>query len=257
MSESAIAFALTAVVGPLLVRVLRRRRVDVTADEIAATLPWFAIVGVAVAVGRTAPSSSLSAEVLRSPTVSLAVGSLVAGLWLVLDAANVTDTSRWTARSGVLAAIGAGSGTLLAAEAIQMHVLAWNVVAVVLAVAVTGLVLQTVPERRLSTHGWLGSGVLFAHALDATTTGVGLERLGASERNPISATIIHLGDGIGPSGVVLFLLVKVAVASFVLAVLDTDTDHAGRDTVAFLVVAAAAGLVPAVHNLTLFALTGR
>ncbi|MDH5020333.1 DUF63 family protein [Halobacterium rubrum] len=257
MSAFSIAFALTAVVGALLAWILHRRRVVVAADEIAATLPWFGIVGVAVAVGRTAPSSSLSAGFLKSPTVYLAVGSLVTGLWLVLDTAGVDDTSRWTVHSGVLVAIGAASGTLLAAEAIQMHVLAWNVVAVVLAVAVTGLVLQTVPDTRWSTHGWLGTGVLFAHVLDATTTGVGLERLGATERNPVSATIIQLGDGIGPSGVVLFLLVKVMVASFVLTVLDTDPDRAGRDTVTFLVVAAAAGLVPAVHNLTLFALTVR
>jgi len=257
MSVASIAFALTAAVAATLVLVLRRRRVAVTADEVAATLPWFAIVGVAVAVGRTAPPSSLSTGVLRSPTVYLLVGSLVAALWVALDTADVDDTSRWTARGGLLAAVVAGGVALLAADAFQVHVLAWNAVAVVLAVAVTGLVLQTVPGDRLSAHGWLGSGVLFAHVLDATTTGVGLERLGAVERNPISATIIHLGDGVGPSGVLVFLLVKVAVASFVLAVLDTHSDHAGRDTVALLVVAAAAGLVPAVHNLTLFAITVR
>jgi uncharacterized membrane protein len=257
MSASSIAFALTAAVVATLVWVLRRRSVEVTADEVAATLPWFAVVGVGVAVGRTAPAPSLTAGVLRSPTVYLLVASLVATLWVALDAADVDDTSRWTARSGLLAAIAVGSGTLLAAEALQVRVLAWNAVAVLLAVVVTGLVLQMVPGRRWSTHEWLGSGVLFAHVLDATTTGIGLERLGATERNPISATIIHLGDGIGPSGVLLFLLVKVAVASLVLTLLDTDPDRAGRDTVVFLVVAAAAGLVPAVHNLTLFAITVR
>lgn len=234
---------------------LRRRRVAVTADEIAATLPWFAVVGVAVAIGRAVPMSGLSAGFFRSPTVYLVVGTLVAGLWVALDAAEVNDTPQWTAVSGFLTAIAVGGVSLLATESLQLRVLLWNAVAILLAIGITGLVLRTVQDRHLSTHGWLGSGVLFAHVLDATTTGIGLERLGTTERNPVSAAIIQVGDGVGPSGVVLFLLVKVTVAMLVLVVLDTNRDRIGRETVGLLVIAAGAGLVPAVHNLTLFALT--
>lgn len=112
-----------------------------------------------------------------------------------------------------------------------------------------------VQDRYLSTHGWLGGGVLFAHILDATTTGIGLEYLGTIERNPISATIIQFGDGVGPSGVVLFLLVKIMAAVLVLAALDTNRDQLGRETVGLLDIAAGVGLIPAIHNLTLFSLT--
>lgn len=255
MIDSFIAFALASLSAGAMAWALRRRHVAVTGAEIAATLPWFAVIGVAVAIGRSVPLSGLAAGFIQTPTVYLVDAALVAGLWMILDAADVNDVSQWTAVSGILTAIAVGGVSLLATEDLQLRVLVWNVVAIVLAIGITGLVLRAVQDRHLSTHGWLGGGVLFAHVLDATTTGIGLERLGTIERNPISATIIQLGDGIGPSGVVLFLLVKITAAVLVLAALDTTRDHSGRETVGLLVIAAGAGLIPAVHNLTLFALT--
>jgi uncharacterized membrane protein len=255
MTDSVIAFVLASVSVVAIAWAFRRRHVAVTGVEIAATLPWFAVIGVAVAIGRSTPLSGLTGGFFQSPTVYLVVATLVAGLWMVLDAANVNDISRWTAISGVLTAIAVGGVSLLTTEALHWRVLVWNAVAIVLAIGITGLVLQGVQDRYLSTHRWLGGGVLFAHVLDATTTWIGLKYLGTIERNPISATIIQFGDGVGPSGVVLFLLVKITVAVFVLAALDTDRDDIDRETVGLLVIAAGAGLIPAVHNLTLFTLT--
>lgn len=253
LHNTSFAFAVTSIFVAGLVWVLHRRRVAVTTAEIGATLPWFAVIGIAVAIGRSTPVSGLPAGFLRSPTVYLAVGVIVAGLWVVFDYAEIQRRSRWTAASGVFMALLVG-GTTLTMGTPHLRVLVWNGVAVVLAVGVTALVLRTVPSGYRATHGWLGAGVLFAHVLDATTTGVGLEKLGTTERNPISATLIQMGEGVGVSGVVLFLLVKVTVALFILWTLDPDVDSPGRETVALLVVAAGAGLVPAVHNLVLFSL---
>ncbi|TKX57304.1 DUF63 family protein [Halorubrum sp. SS7] len=255
MIDSGVAFVLASISIVSIAWALRRRHVAVTGADIAATLPWFAVIGVAVAVGRSVPLSGLTAGFVQSPTVYLAVTGLVAGLWLILDVVGVNDVSRWTAVSGVLTAIAVGGASLLATGALHWRVLVWNAVAIVLAFGITGPVLRGVRDLRLSTHGWLGGGVLFAHVLDGTTTGIGLRHLGTIERNPISATIIQAGDGIGPSGVVLFLLVKIAAALLVLAVLDRDSDYVGRETAGLLVIAGGAGLLPAVHNLTLFALT--
>jgi len=255
MTDSVIAFVLVSLSIVAIARALRRRHVAVTASEIAATLPWFGVIGVAVAIGRSVPMSGLAAGFFRSPTVYLVVAALVAGLWMLLDAADVNDVSRWTAVSGVLTAIVVAGVSLLTTEGLQLRVLVWNAVAIVMAIGITGLVLRAVQDRHLSTHGRLSGGVLFAHVLDATTTGIGLERLGTIERNPISATIIQFGDGVGPSGVVLFLLIKITAAMLVLAALDTNGDR--RETVGLLVIAAGTGLIPAVHNLTLFALTIR
>jgi len=255
MTDSVIAFVLASMSVVAIAWALRRRHVAVTGAELAATLPWFAVIGVAVAIGRSIPLSGLAAGFVRSPTVYLVVAALVAGLWMILDTADVNDISQWTAVSGALTAIAVGGVSVLATEALHWRVLVWNAVAIVLAIGITGLVLRTVQDRYLSTHGWLSGGVLFAHVLDATTTGIGLEHLGTIERNPISATIIQFGDGIGPSGVVLFLLVKITVAVLVIAALDIDRGQIGRETVGLLVIAGGAGLIPAVHNLTLFALT--
>lgn len=255
MTDSVIAFVLACISVVVITWALRRRHVTVAGAEIAATLPWFAVIGVAVAIGHSTPLSGLAAGFFQSPTVYLVVAALVAGLWMIFDVADVHDISRWTAVSGVLTAIAVGGVSLLATEALHWRVLVWNAVAIVLAIGITGLVLRMVQDRYLSTHGWLGGGVLFAHILDATTTGIGLERLGTIERNPISATIIQFGDGVGPSGVVFFLLVKITAALLVLAVLDTNRDHLDRESVGLLVIAAGAGLIPAVHNLTLFTLT--
>jgi len=227
----------------------------VTPAELGATLPWFAVIGIAVAISRSTSVSGLPAGFLRSPTVYLVVGTIIAGLWVIFDLVEIQQRSRWTAGSGVFIALSVGVGAVLTMGAPQPHVLIWNGVAVVLAVSVTALVLRAVPSGYRATHGWLGAWVLFAHVLDATTTGVGLEKLGTTERNPISAALIQIGEGAGVSGVVLFLFVKVAVALLILRALDPDVDPASRETVALLVVAAGAGLVPAVHNLTLFALT--
>lgn len=257
MTESVVAFVLAGVSVAAAVGVLRRRGVTVTVPEIAATLPWFGVVGVAVAVERSVPVSGLAAGFLRSPTAYLAVGAVVGGLWVALDAVDVAGTARWTAAAGVLATAVVGAGSLLAAGTLQARVLAWNGVAVGLAIGGTALVLRTAVDARRPAHGWLGGGVVFAHVLDATTTGVGLERLGTVERNPISAAIIRAGEGVGPSGVLLFLLVKVAAALLVLRSLDPDADRVGREAAALLVLAAGAGLVPAVHNLVVFALTVR
>jgi uncharacterized membrane protein len=249
MTDSVIAFVLASLSVVATGWLLRRRDVALTRAKIAATLPWFAVIGVAV------PTSGLAAGFVRSPTVYLIVATLIAGLWLILDAAVVNDISRWTAVIGVLTTITVGGVTVLTTEALQWRVVVWNAAAIVMAIGITGLILRAVQDRYLSTHGWLGSGVLFAHVLDATTTGIGLERLGTIERNPISATIIQFGDGVGASGVVLFLLVKITAAMLVLAALDTNRDQLDRESAGLLVIAAGAGLVPAVHNLTLFALS--
>ena len=88
----------------------------------------------------------------------LVIGALVAGLWVILDAADANDSAQWTAVSGVLTVIAVRGLSLLATESLQLRVLVWNAVAIVLAIGTTGLVLRTVQDRHLSTHGWLGGG---------------------------------------------------------------------------------------------------
>lgn len=224
----------------------------VSQAEIAAVIPWFVVVGVSVAFVRSMDFVAPSGPSLRTPAVYLMIGALVATLWLVFDVPDVENRPYLTAISGGVAAGVVGSASLLTVGRFPMRVLLWNTVAVALAVGITATIHRFVFGRTGSAHRWLGVAVLFAHVLDATTTAVGLERLGMIERNPISAQIIHTGDAVGIPGVGLFLLVKTVVALVVVSFLSDDTVDSRRYTTAVLVIATGAGLVPAVHNLFVF-----
>jgi uncharacterized membrane protein len=97
MTDSVIAFVFASLPVVAIAWVLRRRDVALTRAKIAATLPWFAVIGVAVAIGRSIPLSGLAAGIFQSPTMYLVVAALVAGLWLILDAVDANAISRWTA----------------------------------------------------------------------------------------------------------------------------------------------------------------
>lgn len=135
--------------------------------------------------------------------------------------------------------------------------LLWNSVAIVTAVSITVLVWTLV---RSTGHALvasvLGWSTVFAHVLDAVTTGFGIELFGTVERNPVSASVISIGESlvVDGGGVFLFLLLKIVAALFV-AWLATESVVEERDERGLLVLAGGAGLAPAVHNLVLFSLT--
>jgi len=236
---------------------LLRRDVAVTAEMVAATLPWYAIVGVAYAIRQAISLPGVLAVLLKSPTAFLTIGVIVAALWILLAYTGMENHAFVTVASGLLVLIALGLGISLLGNP-QSTVLLWEGVAVGIAIAITILVWAVFVRRwDHSIVGWLGVSVLFAHTLDATTTGVGLTILGVNERNPLSAFIIQTANAVGPMGVgvIVFLLVKVGVALLIASVLRGSTVESRRDTAGLLVVAAGAGLAPAVHNLVLFALT--
>ncbi|UVE52033.1 DUF63 family protein (plasmid) [Haloferax larsenii] len=257
MTLSSLVFILVALIFTGLWYCLQQRDVSVSPAVITAVVPWFAIVGVGVAVVRSTRSVGSSGPSLWSLTIYLSTGALITALWLVFDGLGVENRPRWTAVFGVVAAGVVGGLSLLTVGEFSTRVLFWNSVAVVLAVGVAALVTQFVFAHNRHDQRWLGAAVLFAHVLDATTTAVGLERLGMSEQNPISASIIHIGDSVGVPGVGLFLLIKTAVAVAVVSLLTDDTVGPRLDTTAFLVIATGAGLVPAVHNLFAFVFSVR
>ena len=236
---------------------LLRRDVAVTAEMVAATLPWFAIVGVAYAIRQSTPLPGVLTVLLKTPTAFLTIGVIVAVLWLFLPYTRMENYAYGTAAIGLLI-VGGSSIVIFFTGNPQSVVLLWEGVAVGIAIAITILVWVVFVRRwDHSIVGWLGVSVLFAHTLDATTTGVGLTILSVNERNPLSAFIIQTANAVGPMGVgvIVFLLVKVGVALLIASVLRGSTVESRRDTAGLLVVAAGAGLAPAVHNLVLFALT--
>lgn len=151
-----------------------------------------------------------------------------------------------------------GGGLLLGLRPYAVvDLLFWNSVVIVTAVSITvfvwTLVRSTGHALVVSILGW---STVFAHVLDAVTTGLGIELFGTVERNPVSASVISVGESlvVDGGGVFLFLLIKIVAALFV-AWLVTGPVVQERDETGLLVLAGGAGLAPAVHNLVLFSLT--
>ena len=224
---------------------------------VASTFPWFGVVGAAYATQQAVALPRLLDLLFRSPAAYLTVGSVVVLLWFTVERVRPGAQAPVTIVGGVaLLAIGA---LALALDLFSRgsEVLLWNGVAVAFALGATAVV-WGIYRWRDSDAVWvgLGSGVLFAHVLDAATTGVGLAALGTVERNPIAASIIAIGDtaALAHSGIAVFLVVKIAVALAAVSILAGSAES-GREEAAILVVAGGVGLAPAVHNLVLFSLT--
>ncbi|SEG39417.1 Uncharacterized membrane protein [Halobellus limi] len=218
-----------------------------TPAMVASTFPWFGVVGAAYATRQAVALPRLLDLLFRPPAAYLTVGSVVVLLWVAVD----------RVRPGAQAPVTIAGGLALDLFSRGSEVLLWNGVAVAFALGATAVV-WGVYRWRESDAVWvgLGSGVLFAHVLDAATTGVGLAALGTVERNPIAASIIAIGDtaALAHSGIAAFLGVKIAVALATVSMLAGSAES-GREEAALLVVAGGVGLAPAVHNLVLFSLT--
>ncbi|MCO8268932.1 DUF63 family protein, partial [Haloferax sp. AB510] len=108
--------------------------------------------------------------------------------------------------------------------------------------------------------GSLGLLAIFGHALDALSTAVGIDVLGFGERTPLSRIILEAAAALPTAEVIgvgwLFVLVKLVVAGFVVALLADYVREDPTEGALLLGLVAAVGLGPGVHNLLLFAIAG-
>lgn len=257
MVEGLLATAVGIAVFAVLWLSLRRFDIEVTPAMIGATFPWFGVVGAAYAVqeGLTVPRAI--EPFIRTPTAYFTVGVAVLVLWVAVDRIRPGRQAAVTAVSGGVLATSAVIGISIAQFGTGWAVVGWTGIAVVLAVSITALVRRLSGfDRRAVPVVWLNWSVVFAHVLDATTTGIGLEVFGTVERNPVSASIISIGDAVGVSGAgtAVFLLVKIVAALLVVSLASGSTEDE-RERWTLLVVAGGVGLAPAVHNIVLFLLT--
>jgi uncharacterized membrane protein len=198
-----------------------------------------------------------------TPTVYLTVFVLAGGSWALLEWRAAKRTATGLAAAGTILALAAAGGLVLGGMRRGTLALVWPGRAVLAAVAVTLLV--AAGDRFRSGGPGLPSApigllVIFGHALDGTSTAVGVDVFGAAERTPLPRTILEVSSQLPTAGVIgtgwLFVLVKLAVA---LVVVQFVRDLVAEDPTQghlLLVVVAAVGLGPGVHNVLLFAVTG-
>jgi uncharacterized membrane protein len=205
-----------------------------------------------------------------TPTVYLTTATLAAAVWsfsTLLAAMRRTGSN--DRQLGIVGGgftvvfvtfamvIGANAGGLTATSAF------WPVIGLVVAgvtAAVAWLVLSLTFTDAAAVTGAPGALVVFAHSLDAISTAIGVDVLGAGERTPLSAAILEFSAGLPTAEFIgsgwLFVLVKLLLALVIVAALEDLYRDAPRQARTLLGGVAAVGLGPGIHNLLLFAVTG-
>jgi len=247
-----LGILLSGLLAVVVWRAPQVQRLNVTPALVSATLPWVAVVGALRGAEGTlvewGPPWATSGVL-----VYVSVALVVLTLWKA-TASSIERRRIWyTVSSAAVSLIGIATLVGLAHEP-AWTTIAWEAIAILLALVITGLVSLVVSssERGAPT---VALSVVFGHVLDATTTAVGLGVLGATEQNPVSRWIIETGDQFVVPGVglLLFLAIKLFVSVVLVAVVREDSTAVSMHGTVVLVVAAGAGLVPAVHNLFVFA----
>ncbi|AXR79410.1 DUF63 family protein [Natrarchaeobaculum sulfurireducens] len=135
----------------------------------------------------------------------------------------------------------------------------WPVISVVIAGIITALAwlgLGLWFTDVAATTSLTGVIVVFGHALDGVSTGIGYDLLGAHEEVPVSRFVLETAEGLPTAEVIgagwLFVLLKVALAVVVLGLFREFVEEAPRQARLLLAFIAAVGLGPGVHNVLLF-----
>jgi uncharacterized membrane protein len=234
------------------------RRPPVGERQVLALVPWMLVGSVAHVLYVVGALPGALRPFAGTPAVYLSVAGVAGVAWVGLDAAG-RDPCR------LLAAVGAALLLpLLAASvgAAPRLTPLWPGLAVVVAAAVAGTTWGGLRRLRpgVAATGGLGPLVVFAHALDGVSTAVGVDVLGFGERTPLSRLILDVGAAL-PGADVLgtgwpFVVVKVALAAFIVVVLAEPVRDESTEGYAMAALVVAVGLGPAVHNLVLFSVAG-
>lgn len=248
-------------VGGAVAFLFVRRDPPVTDRAVAATAPWM-LAGAWLHVLHVVGGAPAALDpLLGTPSVYLSTAVLAGAVWVVADATEPSTPAVLGVAGAVLAAL-VLAGNLRRGLETGGLALFWPAVAAVAGVAL-GLVAWVALRRydpAVTVTGAGGVLALVAHSLDGVSTAVGIDLLNATERTPLSRYIIEFGAALPTAEFIgstwLFVLVKVALACFLVWLLaDYVRDDPEEGRMLFVIVAAV-GLGPGAHNLVLFAVTG-
>ncbi|WP_101294394.1 DUF63 family protein [Halegenticoccus soli] len=236
-----------------------RRRPPVTDRHVVALAPWMctgACLHVLYVLDALPPAVR---PLAGTPAVYLTVALVAGAIWIGADegtgraprALAVTGAFALLAALGLALAVGSARGTLHP----RWPALGLVASAVVAAAAWVGLA-RLRPQAAIT--GGAGALAMFGHVLDGVSTALGVDVLGFGERTPLSRVIIEFGDALPTAELVgagwLFVLVKLAVASVVVALMADYVREEPTEGYLLLALIAAVGLGPGTHNLVLFSI---
>ncbi|MFB6111077.1 MAG: DUF63 family protein [Halobacteriaceae archaeon] len=241
-------------IGTLAVGVaLVRARPPVTEMTILGVAPWMVAGGTLYVAYQLSLLPSVVAPFFGSPAVYV-TSFLGAGLvWLGALLVGRSPPPV-LAISGTAAAVPPTIVAVRHAESLQPTL---PLVGTVAAGVVAGLLwwLLRAWEPQVEVLGWAGTLTVFAHALDAFTTAVGVVHLGFGERTPLSRFLLEAVSSapiplLGSAW--LFVAVKLLLGLAVAWLLAPTVRTRPREGYLILAVVIAVGLGPGAHNALLF-----
>jgi uncharacterized membrane protein len=237
--------------------VLRSTDPEVTEETVLGLAPWMIAGAAAYVTYELELVPTAVAPFAASPAVYLSMFVGAAVVW-VLAISRGRDPAPWLAISGVTVAIPPVGAALLEADRLEPFA---PLGAALVAAGVAGLLWWVLRawEPRVEILGWAGVLTVFAHALDALTTVVGVVHLGFGERTPLSRLLIEAAAGM-PLPVLgagwLFVLVKLLLGTGVAWLLAPSVRERPREGFLLLTLVIGVGLGPGAHNVLLFTVAG-
>ncbi|WP_266078465.1 DUF63 family protein [Haladaptatus caseinilyticus] len=242
---------------------LRRAEPAISERTIVALAPWMVVGAGLHALYQVQVIPEIIAPLFGTPSVYLTTFVVAGVVWLFCLRRFETAVPRMLASVGIVGIALVISVALWYGIQNDSLRLFWPFVAFVVAVVLTGVLWAATqyfyPHVAVIT-GAVGALTLFGHALDSVSTAVGIDVLNASERTPVSRAILEFAEVLPTADVIgvgwLFILVKLAIAEFVVILFADYVAEEPVEGYLLLGVVAAVGLGPGAHNLLLFAITG-
>lgn len=229
-----------------------------------AMVPWVAMGGALHAFYQLGAFPALYEPLFGAPAVYLTTFLVTGVVWLLLSVLgivrghveNVTrnlglvGTAALTTLFVVVVYRGYGQGTLDPV---------WPAIAIVGSLILTVVTMFLIGVWRTPVFvrmRYVGTVVVFAHALDGVSTAIGADVIGVGERSPVPRAIMAAAASLPTAETLgvgwLFILVKLAVAAIVVVAFNRYVDEDPAEATLVLLVVAAVGLGPAMNNLFLF-----
>lgn len=251
----AVAAAVFAVLGGL-----SRERPTVDARVVLAFAPWMVLGSSLYVCFQLGLFPDAVAPLFGSPIVYATTFAAAGATWLAVrrGGPSVSTLPALAAAGAALAVLPIGAA-LYRGWTEQSLTLAWPLAAVAAAVVLTAGTWAAVARLRpddADVVGAAGALAVFGHALDATSTSVGVDVLGYGEQTPLSAAIMHFAGTLPTEPVLgvgwLFVVVKLALAAGVVVLLADYVRDIPSEGYLLLALVAAVGLGPGAHNVVLF-----
>jgi len=240
----------------------------VTSRQVLAFAPWMVAGGAFHALYQVGLIADPLEPFFGAPAVYVTTFVLAAAVWLpsVIRAQALDDVSRIARNVGV-----AGLLLVLALTAVAYSFAVGrvdsNVALTWVPLGFLGAVVLTAPCYYLLAIGWTGAVdraswggplVVYAHALDALSTAIGVDVIGTGERTPIPRRIMDFAETLPTYPYVgkgwLFAVVKLVLALGIVVLLSDLVDESPTEGNVLLAFVAAVGMGPAANNLYLFLL---